>query len=85
VSHFLLTDSFTQRDAVKWVKNFFGVKEINAARQRLERLLQEEDRAVGSQTLKAVEDNKASTDGVQRTLSTFDVLFGDKELVFASD
>jgi len=36
------------RDAVKQVKNFFGVRDINAARQRLERVLQEEDRAVGA-------------------------------------
>jgi len=46
---------FTQRDAVKRVKNFFGVKEINKARQRLDRLLQEEDRAVGAQTFRIVE------------------------------
>jgi hypothetical protein len=46
---------FTQRDAVKWIKNFFGVKDINKARQRLDRLLQEEDRAVGAQTFRAVE------------------------------
>jgi len=46
---------FTHRDAVKRVKNFFGVKEINKARQRLDRLLQEEGRAVEAQTLKAVE------------------------------
>jgi len=45
---------FTQREAVKWVKNFFGVKDINVARQRLDRLLQEEDRAVGAQILRAV-------------------------------
>jgi len=46
---------FTQRDAVKRVKDFFGVKDINLARRRLDRLLQEEDRAVGAQTLRAVE------------------------------
>ena len=47
---------FSQRDldAVKWVKNFFGVKDINKARQRLDRLLQEEDLAVGAHTLGAV-------------------------------
>ena len=45
---------FTQRDAVKLVNNFFGVKDINKARQRLERLLQEEGRAVEAQTLMAV-------------------------------
>jgi len=48
----------TQADVVKWVKNFFGVKDINKARQRLERLLQEEDLAVGAQTLKAVEGER---------------------------
>ena len=45
---------FTQRHVVKWVKNFFGVHDINKARQRLDHLLQEESRAVGAQTLKAV-------------------------------
>jgi len=35
------------------VKNFFGVKEVNAARQRLERLLKEEDRAVRAQVARA--------------------------------
>jgi len=52
---FLLICYFTQRNAVKWVKNFFGVKDINTARQRLDRFLQEEDRAVGAQTLRAIE------------------------------
>jgi hypothetical protein len=42
-------------DAVKWIRNFFGVKDINAAGQRLKRLLQEEGLAVGAQTLKIVE------------------------------
>ena len=45
----------TQCGAVKWVKNFFGVKDINKGRQRLDRLLQEEVLAVGAQTLSAVE------------------------------
>jgi len=36
---------FTQRDAVKWANNFFGVKDINTAHQRLDRFLQGEDRA----------------------------------------
>ena len=49
---------FAERDAVKWVKNFFGVKDINKARQRLDRLLQEEIRAVGAQTLKAVDGER---------------------------
>jgi len=48
---------FIQQDAVKWVKNFFAVKDINIARQRLDRALQEleEDRAVGARSLRAVE------------------------------
>jgi len=58
LSHFLLRRYLTQRDAVKWVKNFFGVKDINTARQRLERLLKDEDRAVGAHTLKAVEGER---------------------------
>ena len=40
---------------MKWVKNFFGVKDINKARQKLERLLKEEVLAVGAQNLRAVE------------------------------
>ena len=44
-----------QRDAVKWVKNFFGVKDINKARQRLDRLQQEELLAVGAQILRAID------------------------------
>ena len=48
----------TQRDTVKWIKNFFGVKDINAARQKLERLLQEEDRAVGAQILELVDGER---------------------------
>jgi hypothetical protein len=40
---------------VKWVKNFFGVKDINKARERLERLLKEEVLAVGAQNLRAAE------------------------------
>ena len=45
----------TQRDAVKWVKNFFGVKDINRVRQRLDRLLQEEGLAVVAHILTAVD------------------------------
>ena len=45
----------TQGDVVKWVKNFFGVKDINAAQQKLERLLREEERAVGAQILDLVD------------------------------
>jgi len=58
VSPPLLICYFTQCSAVKRVKNFFGVKDINLARQRLNRLLQEEDRAVGAQTLRAVEGER---------------------------
>jgi hypothetical protein len=43
-----------QQDAVKRVKNIFGVKEIDEARQRFDLLLQEEVRAVGAQTLRSV-------------------------------
>ena len=46
---------FTQRDTVKWVKNFFGVKDINVARRRIDRLQQEEVLAVGAQILRAVD------------------------------
>jgi hypothetical protein len=40
---------------VKWVKNFFGVKDIKAARQRLDRLMQEEARTTLAQTLSLVD------------------------------
>ena len=53
-----LADAITysaRRSRVKWVKEFFCVKDINAARKELERLLQEENRAVGTQTFKVVE------------------------------
>jgi len=53
--YFFANTYSTQQDAVKWVKNFFGVKDISMARQRLDRVLQEEDRAVGAQTLRGVE------------------------------
>jgi len=45
----------TQGNAVKWIKNFFGVKDVNAARQKFERLLREEERAVGAQILDHVD------------------------------
>ena len=50
-----------QRDAVKWIKNFFGVKDINAARQKLEQLLQEEGLAVGARTLRVVDGERISS------------------------
>jgi len=43
-----------QRDAVKWVKNFFGVKDIKKACEELARLQQEEGLAVGAQILWAI-------------------------------
>jgi len=48
----------TQGNAVKWMKNFFGVKDINAARQRLERLLREEGWVIGIQMLDHVDDSE---------------------------
>ena len=55
VSPSSLIYSFTECDTVKFVKNFFGVKDIDKARQRLHRLLPEEGLAVGAQTLTTVE------------------------------
>jgi len=47
VSYFSLTCYLiTQREAVKFVKNFFAVKDMNAARQQLERLMQKESRNI---------------------------------------
>jgi hypothetical protein len=43
-----------QDDAVKWVKNFFAVKDIKAARQRLDQLMQEEVATTAAQILEAV-------------------------------
>jgi len=51
----------TQHDAVKWIRNFFGVKDVNAARQKLERLLQKEDLVVGAQTLRLVDGERISS------------------------
>ena len=47
--------SIAEDEAVKWVKNFFGLKDIRAARKRLDRLMQEEDRMVAAQTLGLVD------------------------------
>jgi hypothetical protein len=44
-----------QRHAVKLVKNFFGVKDINEARQRLDRLIQEEVATTAAQILGGVD------------------------------
>jgi len=51
----LVTRKLKKRRLLKWVKNFFGVKDINTARQRLDRFLQEEDQAIGAQILRAIE------------------------------
>jgi len=48
----------TQGNAVKWIKNFFGVKDVNAARQKFKRLLREEERAVGAQILDHVDSER---------------------------
>ena len=48
----------TQHDAVKWIRNFFGVKDVSAAQQKLKRLLQEEERAVGAQVLGLVDSER---------------------------
>jgi len=50
VSPFSLTCYLTQHNAVKWVKNFFGVKDVNAARQRLDRVMKEECQTVAALT-----------------------------------
>jgi len=62
---------FTQCDAVKLVKNFFGVKDIHKARQRLDRLLQEEGRAVEAQTLMTVKGEWRFRLVIRRVLNTF--------------
>ena len=92
MSHFSLMCYLTQWDAVKWIKNFFGVKDINAARQKLGRLLQEEDRAIGAQTLKLVDGERTRVvirhllntlllQGNKAALGTFNVFVDDNELV----
>ena len=48
----------TQGNAVKWIKNFFAVKDVNAARQKFERLLRAEERAVGTQILDHVDSER---------------------------
>ena len=60
----------TQRDAVKWRNNLFGVMDINAARQKLELLLQEEDRAVGAQTLGLVDGERIPQLVIRHSLNT---------------
>ena len=50
-----LTCFLAQRHAVKFVKNFLGVKDIKEARQRLDRLVQEEVAAAAAQILGGVD------------------------------
>lgn len=40
------------------MKNFFGIKDIKAARKRLDQLMQEEDRMVAAQTLGLVDSEQ---------------------------
>jgi hypothetical protein len=84
---------FIQCDAVKWIKNFFVIKNINAARQKLERLPQEEVQAVGAQTLRLVAGepthsaryrhllNTLLSQGNKATLGMFNIVVGDNGLV----
>ena len=48
----------THGNAVKWIKNFFGVKDVNAARQKFERLLRAEELAVEAQILDHVDSER---------------------------
>jgi hypothetical protein len=58
-----------QGDAVKFVKNFFAVKDIKAARQRLERLMQEEFRSTAARIHRRVDDSQRKRmDGKQNAL-----------------
>ena len=45
---------FTERSAVKFVKNVFGEKDIEAVLQRLDRLTQDEARTTAVETLGVV-------------------------------
>jgi hypothetical protein len=59
----------THRNAVKFVKNFFAVKDIKAARQRLERLMQKESRSTAALTHGHVDSvEKKCEEGEQNTL-----------------
>jgi hypothetical protein len=55
VSPFAQFYYYTQRDAVKFVKKaFFGNKNIEAVKERLDRLTQDEARGAATETLKIV-------------------------------
>jgi hypothetical protein len=68
-SHSLMC-CLTQGGTVKWIKNFFGVKDINAARQKLKRLLREEERAVGAQILGLADGERISFVIIHHLLNT---------------
>jgi len=65
-----LTCYLTHRHAVRLVKNFFGVKDIKEARQRLDRLLQEEVATTTAQILGGVDRLERKFLGGERTHST---------------
>ena len=83
----------TQGGTVKWIKNFFGVKDINAARQKLKQLLREEEQAVGAQILGLVNGERISfviihhllntllPQDNKATLSTFNIFVCNNQLV----
>jgi hypothetical protein len=60
-----------QRHAVKFVKNFFGVKDIKEARQRLDRLVQEEVATTAAQILGGVDRIERKLLGGKRTRSAW--------------
>jgi hypothetical protein len=64
-----LTRYLAQRHAVKLVKNFFGVKDIKEARQRLDRLIQEEVATTTAQILGGVDRIERRILGGERTHS----------------
>jgi hypothetical protein len=62
-----LTRYLTQCHAVKLVKNFFGVKDIKEARQRLDRLVNEEAATTAAQILGGVGRLETKLLGGERT------------------
>jgi uncharacterized membrane protein len=62
----LLKCYFTKCDAVKWVANFFAVKDIKEAKQRLDKHTKEEHLYLGAFTAGGVDDLKRMlTEGEQ--------------------
>ena len=66
-----LTCYLAQPHAVKLVKNFFGNKDINEARQRLDRLIQEEVATTIAQILGGVDRLERKILGGERTHSAW--------------